>query len=68
MARGLDTGVDSALVGGGYGGGIAVVDLFGRVLKRIQSGYVRTYALVMMIGVVAILGTLAILSSRGGLH
>ena len=65
LSRALDRGVDSALVGGGYGGAIAGYGVLGRVLRTLQSGFVRTYALAMLVGVCGLAGWIVYAVTRG---
>ncbi len=64
LSRGLDRGVEGALVGGGYGGAIAGYGLAGRVLRTLQNGYVRAYAVVMLLGVCALAAWLVLATGR----
>ena len=51
--RGLDAGaIDSLMVDGTAGGAVSV----GKVLRRMQSGYVRSYAAWVLLGAVLWLG------------
>ena len=64
LSRGLDRGVEGSLVGGGYGGAIAGYGGLGRALKLIQNGYVRAYAVVMLVGVCALAAYLVLATGR----
>lgn len=60
-ATGLVTGDDDVVDGAfrGLGGGVATLS---RTLRRVQTGFVRSYALTMLAGVVAVLGTLWVIN------
>jgi NADH-quinone oxidoreductase subunit L len=54
--QGLWRGADVKLIDGAVNGAAAVVDMGALVLRRLQSGSVRTYAGSVIVGVVVILG------------
>ena len=54
LARFFALGVDQATIDGVIDGGARLVARSGAWLGRLQSGYVRHYALAMFIGVIAI--------------
>jgi NADH-quinone oxidoreductase subunit L len=56
LARAIWRWVDVALVDGAVNGIGWLADTVGRGFRAIQTGYVRTYALAMLLGVVGILG------------
>ncbi len=55
LGRGLDRGVEGALLDGGSKGIAWLVGKTSEGLRRLQSGYARNYALAIMLGAVAIL-------------
>ena len=52
--------VDGKGVDGAVGGMAALVGGFSARLRRLQTGFVRSYALTMLAGVVVVLGALAV--------
>jgi NADH-quinone oxidoreductase subunit L len=54
--QGLWRGADVKLIDGAVNGAAAIVDGGALVLRRLQSGSVRTYAGSVIVGVVVILG------------
>jgi NADH-quinone oxidoreductase subunit L len=52
--------VDGKGVDGAVGGLAALVGGLSARMRRLQNGFVRTYALTMLVGVVAVLGALAV--------
>jgi NADH-quinone oxidoreductase subunit L len=55
LGRGLDRGVEGALLDGSSRGIAWLVSMLSAGLRRLQSGYARNYALAIMLGAVAIL-------------
>ncbi len=56
LAKGLNTVVDNEIIDGAVeGSGIAIAST-ATLLRKVQSGYVRSYALVISFGVVLVLG------------
>jgi NADH-quinone oxidoreductase subunit L len=61
MWRGADAGiVDGAVNGSGW-----FADRLGRIIGTLQNGFVRQYALVMLIGVVGLLGAIGFAIAKG---
>ena len=61
----LSKGVDPFLIEGAVNATGYAAGAMGLILRRLQSGYVRFYALIMLLGVLAIVGYL-LFSSHGG--
>jgi NADH-quinone oxidoreductase subunit L len=55
LARRLSSTVDQGIIDGIPAGLAWLMQFFAEVLRRVQNGFVRSYALVVLIGVVAIL-------------
>ncbi len=55
LAAFLSTPVDQGIIDGISAGLAWLMQVFAMILRRLQNGYVRSYALVVLIGVVAIL-------------
>ena len=55
LGRGLWKGADVALIDGFVNGGATAVGWLATVVRRLQSGYVYTYAFAMIIGMVTLL-------------
>lgn len=69
LARGIWRWVDVGLVDGAVNGLGWLADTIGKGLRLVQTGYVRTYALAMLLGVVGILGFfLLAMNVFGGRH
>ena len=69
VARGLWRWIDVGLVDRIVNGAGWLADALGRGFRAVQSGYVRTYALAMLIGVVGLLGYfLVAMNALGGRH
>lgn len=69
LARGIWRWVDVGLVDGAVNGLGWLADTVGRGFRLVQTGYVRTYALAMLLGVVGILGFfLLAMNFLGGRH
>ena len=67
IAKATWRGLDSGVIDGFINGLAWVTGEFGRLFKVIQTGYARTYALVMLMGTVAILAYfLTVVRSIGG--
>jgi NADH-quinone oxidoreductase subunit L len=67
ISRGLDKQLDSGLIDGiGVGAG-KLVSSFGGALRLVQSGFVRSYAAMMLLGIVGIITWVILSASRGGL-
>ncbi len=62
----LSTGVERTLVDGAVNGSVGLATLAGRGLGTLQRGLIRSYALVMLVGIVAIVGSLAYSALGGG--
>ncbi len=54
----LRRGLDEIIIDGSVNGTGKLVEFFGKVLRRIQTGFVQNYALVFVIGIIIILGYL----------
>jgi NADH-quinone oxidoreductase subunit L len=66
LTENLDRGFDTGLIAGvGVGGGKFFQGV-GGILRLIQSGFIRTYALVMLIGVIGLATWVLIALSGGG--
>ena len=50
--------VDAGIIDGIVNGIAGFVGLFARIFRRLQTGYVRNYALAMLLGVVILVGSL----------
>lgn len=57
LANGLAAGDDTVIDGGARGLGVGLMDA-AQSLRKLQNGYVRSYALTMLAGIVVILGTM----------
>ena len=69
FGRGLWRWIDVGLVDGAVNGLGWLADQIGRGFRLVQTGYIRTYALAMLIGVVGLLGFfLFAMNSIGGRH
>jgi NADH-quinone oxidoreductase subunit L len=66
VARAMHTYVDRNLIDGIINGLAGFTTGVGGLLKRLQTGYVRLYALVMLIGLVAFIGYFAIVAGTLG--
>ena len=55
LARTLAGAIDMGIIDNISAGIAWLMQFFGEILRRLQNGYVRAYALIMLIGVVAIL-------------
>lgn len=66
VANGLNKGFGESIIDGAVEGSGTLAGKVGDIARKIQSGAVRTYALVMLIGVVGIIGYFVYVSSLGG--
>jgi NADH-quinone oxidoreductase subunit L len=67
LAQNLGTGVERSLVDGAVNGSGWLATSGGRGLALVQKGFIRSYALLMLVGGVAIVGYLAFVA-RGGVR
>ena len=58
--------LDRGLVDRGLAAIVGALGQLGTLARRLQSGYVRAYALLMLIGVVAVIGFVALAAGIGG--
>jgi NADH-quinone oxidoreductase subunit L len=54
LARFLAQGIDKAVIDGVIDGGARLIAEGGALLGRLQSGYIRSYALAMFLGVIVV--------------
>ena len=66
LASGIDAGVEHGLIDGVVVGSTRLATGLGVGLARLQRGAVRSYALLMLIGAVALVGTMALAALGGG--
>jgi NADH-quinone oxidoreductase subunit L len=66
VARALWRGVDIGVVDGAVNGSGWIASIVGRGLSFFQTGFIRTYALAMLIGIVGILGLFLVAMAGGG--
>ncbi|RYG26918.1 NADH-quinone oxidoreductase subunit L [bacterium] len=64
LAQGIGTGVERSLIDGVVNGSAGLATTFGRGLGLVQRGFIRSYALLMLIGGVALLGYMAYAGMR----
>jgi NADH-quinone oxidoreductase subunit L len=62
LAQNIGTGVERTLIDGVVNGSVGLATIFGQGLGRVQRGFIRSYALLMLIGGVALLGYMALAS------
>jgi NADH-quinone oxidoreductase subunit L len=67
LAKNLGTGVERSLVDGAVNGSGWLASAAGKGLGLVQKGFIRSYALLMLIGGVVIVGYLAF-AANGGVH
>ncbi|PID54111.1 MAG: NADH-quinone oxidoreductase subunit L [Micrococcales bacterium] len=54
--------VDRAGIDGGFTGGGRLLAAFGETIRKLQNGFVRSYAATMLLGVVALVGTILVVN------
>ena len=66
LASGIYRGVEKGTVDGIVEGSGAVASGMGEILRKLQTGAVRAYAAIMLIGAVSLIGFILMVISRGG--
>ena len=66
LATGLGSGIERGVIDGAVNGSGWLAGTFGRGLAFLQGGAIRSYAFLMLIGAVAIVGSLAWAAVGGG--
>ena len=66
VAQLLDAGIDTYLVDGTVTTIAMTAGAAGLLLRKLQTGFIRFYALVMLLGVLAVLGYVLMLAERSG--
>ncbi|MFZ1082215.1 MAG: hypothetical protein WAO19_09850, partial [Candidatus Kryptoniota bacterium] len=56
--RYLWQGVDEIVIDGSVNGTGKIVRFFGKILRRIQTGFVQNYAFIFVFGIIVIIGFL----------